>query len=253
MTGNATLHVMSTSTAIPEPLPDQIEPVDGPGLAALPSLLPEAPPLSGLAERLSAASRLAFRYGNRALMVPLHRAGLSAWLGNPVTGCQLLLTTRGRKSGLPRHTPLGYCIADGSAWVMAGYGTSTLWYRNLLADPRVEVLLPGRPPLAATAEEVTDEQTRRRIIPALARSMPLPGAMIGCLPTTAPDERILEQTAWVPLIAIRPPSGALIAGPDDPGGHGWIWRQAIATATTLVVAGALRGRRRGRPDEPVGT
>jgi len=252
---------MSTSTAISEPLPGQIEPAGTTGLAAPPSLLPEAPPsllpeappLSGLTERLTSASHFAFRHGNRLLIVPLHRAGLSAWLGNPVTGCQLLLTTRGRKSGLPRPTPLGYCVADGSAWVMAGYGTSTLWYRNLLADPRVEVLLPGRPPLAATAEEATDEETRRRIIPALVRSMPLPGAMIGCLPTSAPDERILELTAWVPLIGIRPLSSPLVAGPDDPGGHGWIWRQAIATMLTLVAARALRGLRRGRPDDRVGT
>ena len=98
-------------------------------------------------------------------MVPFHRAGLAAWLGNPLTGWQCLVTTTGRRSGLPRHTPLGYLVADGAAWVMAGYGPSTLWYRNLLDDPRVTLLLPGRPPIAALATEVRDPSVRARIIP----------------------------------------------------------------------------------------
>ena len=113
-------------------------------------------------------------------MVPFHRAGLAAWLGNPLTGWQLLLTTTGRRSGLPRFTPLGYLVADGAAWVLAGYGSATLWYRNLVADPAVEVLLPARPPFAAGATEILDPVLRDPIIPRLVRSMVLPGAMVGC-------------------------------------------------------------------------
>ena len=143
-----------------------------------PPPLPAQPELSPIAARLSEASRQAFRHANRAFVVPWHRAGLSAWLGNPLTGCQLLLTTTGRRSGVPRHAPLGYIVTDGAAWVMAGYGTSTQWYRNLQADPNVQLLLPGRPPIAAVADEVRDRQVRATIIPRLARSMPLPGLTI---------------------------------------------------------------------------
>ncbi len=187
---------------------------------------------------LSRVSRTAFRYGNRYAMMPIHRAGLAAWLGNPLTGWQLLLTTTGRKTGLQRPTPLGYLVADGSAWVMAGYGASTLWYRNLLADPGVEVLLPARAPFAAHATECLDPVMRARIIPRLVRSMALPGTMIGCLPWSASDERILELTTWVPLIRLSPADGGvLVAGPDDPGGLGWTWR---ALAATLVTVGVMR-------------
>lgn len=182
--------------------------------------------------------------------MPFHRAGLSAWLGTPVAGCQLLLTTTGRASHLPRHTPLGYLVADGAAWVMAGYGPSTLWYRNLVAEPRVEVLLPARPPFRAMADDVLDPTIRRRIIPPLVRSMRLPGAVIGADPGTATDERILELTAWVPLIRLRPDEGELEPGPDDPGGLGWVWRQAVVALASVVFWRAFRRLGRHRPSTP---
>ncbi len=174
-------------------------------------------------------------------MVPFHRAGLGAWLGNPLSGWQCLLTTTGRRSGLPRHTPLGYIVADGAAWVMAGYGPSTLWYRNILEDERVTLLLPGRPPIAALAAEAGDPSVRARIIPPLCRSMALPGAMAGCFPPTSSDDRILECVAWVPLVRIAPTDGTpLAAGPDDPGGLGWTWRQALALGCTVLGIRAIR-------------
>jgi deazaflavin-dependent oxidoreductase (nitroreductase family) len=210
-----------------------------------PPALAAPPPTSPTLQAITDASRTAFKYGNRYAMIPFHRAGLAAWLGNPLTGWQCLLTTTGRRSGLPRHTPLGYLVADGAAWVMAGYGPSTLWYRNLLDDPRTTLLLPGRPPIAALATEARDPSVRARIIPPLARSMALPGALIGCFPPTATDARILECVSYVPLIRIAPVDGsALAAGPDDPGGLGWAWRQAVVLVVSVLAMRAFRGPRR---------
>ncbi len=205
-----------------------------------PPALPAPPPTSPTFQAILDASRTAFKYGNRYGVVQFHRAGLAAWLGSPITGWQCLITTIGRRSGLPRHTPLGYLVADGAAWVMAGYGPSTLWYHNLLDEPRVTLLLPGRPALAALATEVRDPSVRARIIPALARSMALPGAMIGCFPPTATDERILECVAFVPLVRIAPADGsALAAGPEDPGGLGWAWRVPLGIGASLLGIRAL--------------
>jgi deazaflavin-dependent oxidoreductase (nitroreductase family) len=211
-----------------------------------PGSVTEAPELTGTLKTLSDASRTTFRYANRYAMVPFHRAGLAAWLGNPVTGWQCLVTTIGRRSGLRRHTPLGYLVMDGAAWVMAGYGPATLWYRNVLDDPRVELLLPGRPPFAALATEALDPSVRARIIPPLARSMAIPGAMIGCFPPTSTDERILACVSWVPLVRIAPADGTSLApGPDDPGGLGWTWRQALAVGVSVVGTRALWRALRG--------
>jgi deazaflavin-dependent oxidoreductase (nitroreductase family) len=207
--------------------------------------LPSPPAEIGVVGALSRASKTAFHVANRYAMVPFHRAGLAAWLGNPLTGWQLLLTTTGRKSGLRRPTPLGYLVADGAAWVLAGYGPSTLWYRNLVLEPAVEVLLPARAPFAAHATDIVDPAVRARIIPPLVRSMALPGTAIGDLPWRAPDERLLELTAWVPLIRLAPHDGSvLVAGPDDPGGLGWTWRALAVTLATAVACRAIRGRRR---------
>ncbi len=197
--------------------------------------LPEPPPIGAGTAAASETSRRMFRYFNRWFAVPVHRAGLAAWLGTPLTGCQLLLTTTGRKSGLRRDTPLGYLVAEGSAWVLAGYGPSTYWYCNLLADPKVEVLMPARPPFPGRAEELLDPAVRARIIPPLVRSMGLPGSLIGTNVLCAPDERILELVAWVPLVRLTPDGEPLLVGPDDPGGYGWVWRQVIATGVSLLA------------------
>jgi len=172
---------------------------------------------------------------NRWSAVPLLRAGLGPWFGTPIGGYMLLLRARGRKSGVVRETPLSYFVAEGAAWVCAGFGPTTHWYRNILVDPGVDVVLPGRT-VTCQAEEVRDPEVRRRIMPALVRAVGLPGALGGVDPRHATDEHILEAYGWVPLIRLRPHGGPLAAGPDDPGGTAWIWRQAVILWLTIVIA-----------------
>ena len=63
-----------------------------------------------------------FKALNRYFMIPLHRAGLGAWLSTPIGGYMLLLRVRGRKSGITRAIPLNYLVADGSVWIVAAAG-----------------------------------------------------------------------------------------------------------------------------------
>jgi hypothetical protein len=69
----------------------------------------------------------------------------------------------------------------------------------------------------------------------------MPGYMAGADPFRAPAERILEVTSWVPLIRLMPEGEPLLAGPDDPGGHGWIWRQAAVLTLTVWAIRRLVG------------
>ncbi|MCZ1003019.1 nitroreductase family deazaflavin-dependent oxidoreductase [Streptomyces mirabilis] len=68
-----------------------------------------------------------------------------------------LVTTRGRKSGLPRTLPLLF-LRDGDRVVLVasqgGLPKNPLWYRNLQADPQVTVQIRSsvRRMLAGTAE-----------------------------------------------------------------------------------------------------
>lgn len=80
-------------------------------------------------------------------------------LTTTVAGSILLLRTTGWKSGLVREAPLGYAVIDGRVVVVAGYGRSTRWFRNALANPEVEVLLPGAL-IAGHAHEITDPDER---------------------------------------------------------------------------------------------
>ena len=201
--------------------------------------LPLPPELTWVGRHASEAGRRGFRVMNRWFMVPALRAGLGPWLGTPIGGWMLLLRVRGRRSGLLRENPLSYLVADGSAWVMAGWAGRADWYRNLLADPHVEVVLPGRT-RSCIAEEVLDRETRRRIIPRLVRATGVPGYLTGIDPYRGSAEQLLEATAWVPLIRLRPEGEPLVAGPDDPGGLGWVWRQAVVLLVGAWLVGRVR-------------
>jgi len=173
---------------------------------------------------------------NKWSTVPLLRAGLGPWLGTPIGGYLLLLRARGRKSGLVRETPLSYLVAEGAVWVCAGMGPTTQWYQNILVAPGVEVVLPGRT-VACTADDVRDPETRRRMMPALVRAIGLPGGLGRVDPRHATDEQIFEAYGWVPLIRLRPIGDPLAAGPDDPGGTAWIWRQTVVLGLIVIVGG----------------
>ena len=72
----------------------------------------------------------------------------------------LLLTTIGRKSGRPRTAPLLY-LTDGDQYVIVaskgGMSHHPLWFKNLQANPRVEVEV-GRQKLAMTACQASAEE-----------------------------------------------------------------------------------------------
>lgn len=67
----------------------------------------------------------------------------------------LILTTTGRKSGLPRQTPLQFEEVDGVYYVASARGEKADWYRNLLAHPQVSVRVKDKS-FDATAEPITD-------------------------------------------------------------------------------------------------
>src|SRR5512140_1582430 len=116
----------------------------------------EAPlPYGPLMSRLLPAMHRAFLVLNRRLALPVLHAGLAPFWSLPVTGYMAILRTRGRKTGAVREAPLGYVIWEGAVYVWAGFGPRTHWLRNIEADPRVEVVLPGRA-FSGTAEVVTD-------------------------------------------------------------------------------------------------
>jgi len=67
----------------------------------------------------------------------------------------LVLTTTGRKSSLPRQTPLQYEQVGEDFYIASARGPQADWFRNLQADPQVQVLVGGKQ-FPALAEAVID-------------------------------------------------------------------------------------------------
>lgn len=67
----------------------------------------------------------------------------------------LYLTTRGRKTGLPREIEIWFTAHDQKYYVMAEYPTSH-WIQNLRADPRVQLRMGGET-AKARARVLSDE------------------------------------------------------------------------------------------------
>jgi deazaflavin-dependent oxidoreductase (nitroreductase family) len=177
---------------------------------------------------------------NRGLAGPALRAGLGPLFSTPFTGSMMLLRTRGRTSGLPREAPLGYVIRDGAIYCVAGFGTRTHWYRNILADPHVECVLPTVA-VSGTAEVVTDPVEWAPAYRALIGSMGVIGRLtVGDVAGMSEHELDAHRSA-LPLIRIRPTG--IAPGAFDPGGLGWIPAFAISTWATLRLVGLLRRRR----------
>lgn len=102
----------------------------------------------------------------------LQRVGLGALMPRNV----LILTTTGRRTGLPRHTPVEYSPGPGRDvyFIMSGWDGHTDWYKNVRANPCVKVWLAGRE-WEAVAEPVPDRDVARllkeltRLSPSAAR------------------------------------------------------------------------------------
>lgn len=94
-------------------------------------------------------------------MVFMLRIGLG-WMMNiwpEVSGRIMVIKHRGRKSGKEYLTPVNYAVVDGEIYCTAGFGSISDWYRNMLANPNVELWLPeGK--RKARAEDISDSPKR---------------------------------------------------------------------------------------------
>lgn len=205
-----------------------------------------APPLpySPTMARLLRPLQRGFLVLNGAFMAPALRLGLGRFIGNPFTGHILLLRTRGRRSGLIREAPLGYVIRDGAVLVVAGYGTTTPWYLNLLAEPSVEVLLTGRRPFHGHAEPIVDDGEWAAAYRTLIASFGFLGRTVAGDIDALSDAELIAQHRALPVIRIVPddPAIELRRGTWDPGGLGWLWANLAATVAGLAFIAIIRAR-----------
>lgn len=61
-----------------------------------------------------------------------------------VPGAPVLLETTGRRSGLPRRNPVGGRLVGASFWLVSEHGHRSQYVKNLVAEPRVRLMMRGR-------------------------------------------------------------------------------------------------------------
>lgn len=83
------------------------------------------------------------------------RIAYSLGLGSVVGRFVLLLETTGRKSGLPRITPLQYDEIDGNIYIGSARGVKADWFQNLVVNPNVKLTVGSRQ-FQGFADPITD-------------------------------------------------------------------------------------------------
>ncbi len=106
-------------------------------------------------------------YGDDHVARYLETDGAEGHIWNGVT-C-LILTTRGRRSGIERKLPLVYLPIDGGWVVIASRGGAAKhpeWYLNLLSDsdPRIQVGAQQHRVVARVADETERPDLWRRVV-----------------------------------------------------------------------------------------
>ncbi|MFD1719283.1 nitroreductase family deazaflavin-dependent oxidoreductase [Georgenia deserti] len=90
--------------------------------------------------------------------IAVFRAGFGWIFG----GAVVMLQHRGRRSGLARYVVLEVVRAEPDAVVVpSGYGRSSQWFRNVMAEPRVWLWRGARRPAPAYAQRLGQSEVRQ--------------------------------------------------------------------------------------------
>ncbi|MBN2147123.1 MAG: nitroreductase family deazaflavin-dependent oxidoreductase [Anaerolineales bacterium] len=182
--------------------------------------------------------RVGFRYFNRFMLL-MWRLGLGPWVNfwPQVVGRIMVITHTGRKSGLRRRTPVNYTIVDGDIYCTAGFGSISDWYRNIIANPQVEVWLPEGW-WAGEASDVSDVEERLPLLRQVLFASGFAARAAGIDPVNMSDEELNAATLNYRLVRIHRRTPC--TGQNGPSDLAWVW----PLATMILLPLALRRRRR---------
>jgi deazaflavin-dependent oxidoreductase (nitroreductase family) len=196
--------------------------------------------------RLEEQLRQGFKYFNRFMLL-MWRLGLGPLLnmGPSLAGRYMVITHTGRKSGKKRRTPVNYALVDDDVYCVAGFGSASDWYRNIIANPQVEVWLPDGW-WAGIAEEVIHPEARLPLLREVLIGSGFAAYAAGVDPRQMTDEELDAVTKEYRLVRIR--RVAARTGKDGPGDLAWAWPLLVMVLLPLVFLrkpgrGSCRGGR----------
>lgn len=153
----------------------------------------------------------------------------------------MVITHTGRRSGLRRRTPVNYAPIDGDVYCTAGFGAISDWYRNILANPEVEVWLPGER-WRGLAEDASESPQRIPLLRQVILASGVVGPMVGVNPHRMSDADFDRVTNTYRLVRIR--LQERLRGPGGPGDLAWVWIPLGLMGTGLIYW-SRRKRREG--------
>jgi deazaflavin-dependent oxidoreductase (nitroreductase family) len=202
----------------------------------------EGNPMTTMDLEFSRKLQHGFRTFNRWMLL-LWRLGLGSFLNMwpEVGGRIMVIKHTGRKSGLTRHTPVNYAVVKDDIYCTAGFGQVSDWYRNICANPKVEVWLPDGW-YSGLAEDVSGCQENIGLMRQVLIASGFAARAFGINPKILSDEELARVCADYRLVRIRR-TGAR-TGPGGPGDLAWVW--PVATLFLLLTRPRRRlwGRRK---------
>jgi len=144
-----------------------------------------------------------FKKFNR-FMVWMWERGWASWINAwpSVSGRVMMIYHRGRKTGLPHKTPVNYAVIDGEVYCTAGFGAVSDWYRNIVANPEVEIELPNSR-FAATFEDVSDAPRRIPLLRQVLINSGIVAPLMGIHPKKMSDTELDAITPEYRLVRFR--------------------------------------------------
>jgi hypothetical protein len=101
----------------------------------------------------------------------------------------MVIKHRGRKSGREYLTPVNYALVHGEIYCIAGFGSISDWYRNMLVRPQVELWLPEGRNFFCT-EDISDSPNRLFLLRQVIIASGFAGPLFGINPKKLDDQQL---------------------------------------------------------------
>jgi deazaflavin-dependent oxidoreductase (nitroreductase family) len=177
-----------------------------------------------------------FKQGNR-FMVAMFRLGFGPFISNPYSGYVMVIATTGRKTGLRRRTPVNFARGIDEVYCISGFGRTSDWYRNLLADPNCHVWVGGEG-WQGRAEVLADPAEWLPIYREVIARSGFAESAFTKRPYSSISDEEMKRLGDGSVVRIR--LGEKLSGPNAPGDLRWLW--GVLAGVFLIRM--LRRRRR---------
>jgi deazaflavin-dependent oxidoreductase (nitroreductase family) len=170
----------------------------------------------------------------------MFKAPINLWrLGlGPISGkIFMLITTTGRKSGLPRRTMVEFHKLDGRKYAPCAFGLKSDWYQNIKTDPHVTIQTSDGTE-RVLAYRVSDDEELLAVYELFKqRDPPLTHMYITSLGIQDTPEDVLANKDKVYLIGFEPTDEP--APPGQEVDLAWIWPVGLLIVLGLKVLRSL--------------